>query len=240
MIEYSQNWTTNGERFSSQSLYRTYQQVQEITCETKLCLVNYDNIFLIVQIRLFLSWKKRSDWLSVVIISHPLILFSSSEQRRSQKFYDFVRTVVRWFLSSPFTLSLAMEHSSLDLSIVKKEPGFDEPFSSESGLFDNMMSDDFHDTNFHSLVSAVSFIKKKFARYLMLAEIFLNLKEISYFCITASEQWWSSSGLAFRFFRRSSVLCWYNFELQQFTRIHFKQFTIQFVWKIALFELEWP
>lgn len=237
MIEYSQNWATNGKRFSSQSLYRTYQQVQEITCETKLCLVNYDNIFLIVQIRLLLSWKKRSDWLSV---SHPLILFSSSEQRRSQKFYDFVRTVVRWFLSSPFTLSLAMEHSSLDLRIVKKEPGFDEPFSSESGLFDNMMSDDFHDTNFHSLVSAVSFIKKKFARYLMLAEIFLNLKEISYFCITASEQWWSSSGLAFRFFRRSSVLCWYNFELQQFTRIHFKQFTIHFVWKIALFELEWP
>lgn len=44
-----------------------------------------------------------------------------------------------------------MEHSSLDLSIVKKEPGFVEPFSSESGLFDNMMSDDFHDTNFHSL-----------------------------------------------------------------------------------------
>ena len=46
-----------------------------------------------------------------------------------------------------------MEHSSLDLSIVKKEPGFDEPFSTESGLFDNMMSDDFHDTNFHSMVS---------------------------------------------------------------------------------------
>ena len=139
-----------------------------------------------------MSWKKRSDWLSVVIISLPLILFSSSEQRRSQKFYDFVRTVVRWFLPSPFTLSLAMEHSSLDLSIVKKEPGFDEPFSSESGLFDSMMSDDFHDTNFHSLVSAVSFInscsKKKFASYLMLAEIFLRLKEISYFCITASEQ----------------------------------------------------
>lgn len=44
-----------------------------------------------------------------------------------------------------------MEHSSLDLSIVKKEPGFVEPFSSESGLFDNMMSDDFHDSNFHSL-----------------------------------------------------------------------------------------
>lgn len=44
-----------------------------------------------------------------------------------------------------------MEHSSLDLSIVKKEPGFVEPFSSESGLFDNMMSDDFHDPNFHSL-----------------------------------------------------------------------------------------
>lgn len=48
-----------------------------------------------------------------------------------------------------------MEHSSLDLSIVKKEPGFVEPFSSESGLFDNMMSDDFHDSNFHSLVSSV-------------------------------------------------------------------------------------
>ncbi|XP_029199601.2 cyclic AMP-responsive element-binding protein 3-like protein 2 isoform X2 [Acropora millepora] len=44
-----------------------------------------------------------------------------------------------------------MEHASLDLSIVKKEPGFVEPFSSESGLFDNMMSDDFHDSNFHSL-----------------------------------------------------------------------------------------
>lgn len=44
-----------------------------------------------------------------------------------------------------------MEHSSLDLSIVKKEPGFDEPFSSEHGIFDNMMSDDFHDTSFHSV-----------------------------------------------------------------------------------------
>lgn len=44
-----------------------------------------------------------------------------------------------------------MEHSSLDLSIVKKEPGFEEPFSSDSGIFDNMMSDDFHDTNFHSM-----------------------------------------------------------------------------------------
>lgn len=44
-----------------------------------------------------------------------------------------------------------MEHSSLDLSIVKKEPGFDEPFSSDSGLFDNMMSEDFHDTSFHSM-----------------------------------------------------------------------------------------
>ncbi|XP_068710045.1 cyclic AMP-responsive element-binding protein 3-like protein 1 isoform X1 [Montipora foliosa] len=43
-----------------------------------------------------------------------------------------------------------MEHSSVDLSIVKKEPGFDEPFSSESDLFDNMMSDDFQDANFHS------------------------------------------------------------------------------------------
>lgn len=49
-----------------------------------------------------------------------------------------------------------MEHSSLDLSIVKKEPGFDEPFSSEHGIFDNMMSDDFHDTSFHSVVSADS------------------------------------------------------------------------------------
>ena len=47
-----------------------------------------------------------------------------------------------------------MEHSSLDLSIVKKEPGFEEPFSSDSGIFDNMMSDDFQDTNFHSMVSA--------------------------------------------------------------------------------------
>ncbi|XP_078359167.1 cyclic AMP-responsive element-binding protein 3-like protein 1 isoform X2 [Oculina patagonica] len=44
-----------------------------------------------------------------------------------------------------------MEHSSLDLSIVKKEPGFEEPFSSDSGIFDNMMSDDFHDTSFHSM-----------------------------------------------------------------------------------------
>ncbi|KAJ7330180.1 extracellular matrix constituent secretion [Desmophyllum pertusum] len=44
-----------------------------------------------------------------------------------------------------------MEHSSLDLSIVKKEPGFEEPFSSGPGIFDNMMSDDFHDTNFHSM-----------------------------------------------------------------------------------------
>lgn len=52
-----------------------------------------------------------------------------------------------------------MEHSSLDLSIVKKEPGLDEPFSSDSGLFDNMMSDDFHDTSFHSMVSSVSFIE---------------------------------------------------------------------------------
>lgn len=55
-----------------------------------------------------------------------------------------------------------MEHSSLDLSIVKKEPGFVEPFSSESGLFDNMMSDDFHDPNFHSLVSSIQlFIHEK-------------------------------------------------------------------------------
>lgn len=51
-----------------------------------------------------------------------------------------------------------MEHSSLDLSIVKKEPGFGEPFSPESGLFDNMVSEDFHDTTFHSMVSKVSFI----------------------------------------------------------------------------------
>ncbi|XP_073241159.1 uncharacterized protein [Porites lutea] len=47
-----------------------------------------------------------------------------------------------------------MEHSSLDLSIVKKEPGFGEPFSPESGLFDNMMSEDFHDTTFHSMHQA--------------------------------------------------------------------------------------
>ena len=52
-----------------------------------------------------------------------------------------------------------MEHSSLDLSIVKKEPGFDEPFSSDSGLFDNMMSEDFHDTSFHSMVSVAPFIR---------------------------------------------------------------------------------
>lgn len=54
-----------------------------------------------------------------------------------------------------------MEHSSLDLSIVKKEPGFDEPFSSDSGLFDNMMSEDFHDTSFHSMVSVAPFIKSR-------------------------------------------------------------------------------
>lgn len=59
------------------------------------------------------------------------------------------------FLLLLFSYQPIMEHSSLDLSIVKKEPGFVEPFSSESGLFDNMMSDDFHDSNFHSLVSSV-------------------------------------------------------------------------------------
>lgn len=83
-----------------------------------------------------------------------MIVFSPCEQRRVTK--------ILWLLSdgSPpafhflFAFRLGMEHSSLDLSIVKKEPGFEEPFSSDSGIFDNMMSDDFQDTNFHSMVSA--------------------------------------------------------------------------------------
>ena len=46
-----------------------------------------------------------------------------------------------------------MEQSSFDLSIVKKEPGLDEMCPSDSGIFDNVMSDEFHESSFHSMVS---------------------------------------------------------------------------------------
>lgn len=98
------------------------------------------------------------DWLKRLIICGWEVCLSTGEQRRSQKFCDLFGALVRQFISSPLIFSRDMEHSSLDLSIVKKEPGFGEPFSPESGLFDNMMSEDFHDTTFHSMVSKVSFI----------------------------------------------------------------------------------
>ena len=45
--------------------------------------------------------------------------------------------------------------SPLDLSVVKKEPGL-AICPSDSGIFDNMMSDEFHDSTFHSMVSSQS------------------------------------------------------------------------------------
>ena len=75
--------------------------------------------------------------------------FARANKGRSQNFYDSSREIVCRFRSLFFT---GMEHSSLDLSIVKKEPGFDEPFSSGSNIFDTMMSDHFHDTSLHSMV----------------------------------------------------------------------------------------
>lgn len=51
-----------------------------------------------------------------------------------------------------FRLPFIMD-SSLDLSVVKKEPGLDAICPSDSGIFDNMMSDEFHETSFHSMVS---------------------------------------------------------------------------------------
>lgn len=50
-----------------------------------------------------------------------------------------------------------MEYFFLDLSIVKKELGFDEFFLFEYGIFDNMMLDDFYDISFYLVVS-VDFI----------------------------------------------------------------------------------
>lgn len=83
-------------------------------------------------------------------------LFACGTKTGHIKFYYFFRTAVRRLPSVPSKVFLGMEHSSLDLSIVKKEPGFDEPFSSGHGIFDNMMSDEFHDTSFHSVVSGDS------------------------------------------------------------------------------------
>lgn len=42
---------------------------------------------------------------------------------------------------------------SLDLSIVKKEPGLASLCPSDSGLFDSMIQDGYHDNNFQSMVS---------------------------------------------------------------------------------------
>lgn len=44
--------------------------------------------------------------------------------------------------------------NSLDLSIVKKEPGLPSICPTDSGIFDSMMQDGFHD-NFQSMVSKI-------------------------------------------------------------------------------------
>lgn len=109
-----------------------------------------------------------------------------------------------------------MEHSSLDLSIVKKEPGFVEPFSSESGLFDNMMSDDFHDPNFHSLVSSVVYSWKDrskslrlISRALMRTCFFANRLISSHYRITAAKKYrWTGYHDFLTTFRLAPTLRW--------------------------------
>lgn len=154
MIEYLQSWTTNEKPLRLQSLQGHTSKFRKSPVRRNLWKANYDNTFPLIQIWHLLYWNGRSNWSRPIIILQWTIVFSPCEQRRVTK--------ILWLLSDrspsaflfPFTFRLGMEHSSLDLSIVKKEPGFEEPFSSDSGIFDNMMSDDFHDTNFHSMVSA--------------------------------------------------------------------------------------